>query len=615
MIARAVTRLADTIRARAAATVVGMVLVLVACGVDIAGVGGEGTGTFALGRIDGFGSLIVGGREYDDGDARVVVEIDPRQPQAAPLSALKLGMQAQVSLAADGRIALVRVAPELVAPVVDLDLGTRRLVAAGQVVQLDAVPAEPTALEGLRDLADLREGDSVEVYGQRDAAGVIRAGRLVLVPPERGVRVAGRLRVVDASRGLWGIEDLLIDASSATILPAGASLHAGARVVAYTADELQPDGRLVAQAVAINAPPVADGTALRAGGVIARFASPEDFDVQGVPVDARAAIIEGGRLADLASGRLVDVEGRVTASRLVADRVRLLPADVPPLTRVESVVGNFVDGSGFDVRQTAVEAAGASFAAGFGAINLDNGVPVRVLGDLRGAKVRAVMVEPGPLREGASLALAGTIERLEGATGDGITVRLQGVSIPVRVRASALVLGGGLGDLQPGTRATARGTVVAGVLDAREIRLGPVQPEVELTGVAGNVEADAGGGSFDVGPADARWTPATIFLGPTGSPTDLRDGLVVRVRGVREGGVVRALVVDARPTQPGQVRLRGTVTRFQSLADLRLDGQRIDASTAEFEPPGLANGLPGAYVDVEGEMVDGVLRARRVSDP
>jgi hypothetical protein len=240
---------------------------------------------------------------------------------------------------------------------------------------------------------------------------------------------------------------------------------------------------------------------------------------------------------------------------------------------------------------------------------------VRVLGTLRGATLRAVTVEPGPLREGASFALAGTIERLAGDTVGGTTLRLQGVPIPVRVGASTLILGGRLGDLQPGVRATARGTVVTGALDAREIQVGPVQPEVELTGVAGNVEADAGGGSFEVGPADARWTPATIFLGPTGSPTDLRDGLVVRVRGVREGSVVRALVVDARPTQPGQVRLRGTVTRFQTLADLRLDGQRIDASTAEFEPPGLANGLPGAYVDVEGEMVDGVLRARRVSDP
>ncbi len=45
------------------------------------------------------------------------------------------------------------------------------------------------------------------------------------------------------------------------------------------------------------------------------------------------------------------------------------------------------------------------------------------------------------------------------------------------------------------------------------------------------------------------------------------------------------------------------------------DGQRVDASAARFQPPELAAGLAGAYVDIEGTLENGVLRASAVSDP
>jgi hypothetical protein len=584
---------------------------LAACGVDVAGVGGEGTGTFAAGRVEGFGSVVLAGRAFDDSDATIIVEVDPRQPQEQPLSALRLGMVGQ--LAAEGeRVTVLRVAPELVGVVVDIDLANRRVFSAGQVIQIDAVPADPTVFEGRRELSELREGDSVVVHGQRDADGVIRASHIALTDESRGVRVAGTLRAVDPARGLWAIQDLLVDASAALLLPAGHALGAGQRVVAYTSGELATDGRLLAQVLALQRPGWTDGAAARVNGVISNWRSLADFAVQALPVDASSAIVDGGVAADVQAGRLVEVEGRVAGARLVAERLRLVDSGVEPTARVSASVGNFVSGSAFDVRQAAIDASAAAFS-GLSTSNLANGVPVRVVGALRGAALRARTVEAVEVRDGVAMAVAGSLDSFNAATQ---ILQLQGVSLPVRLLPSTRYVDGTPSGLLTGVALTARGVVANGELQAHEIQFGRLLPEVELIGVVANREdRPAGDGEFDLGPADVVWTGATQFLGATGTPADVVDGRLVRVRGVREGAFVRALVVDARATQPGLVRLRGTATAFQSAASLRVDAQRVDASAAVFDPPGLRDALAGAYVDVEGTMVGGVLRATRVSDP
>lgn len=576
------------------------------------GAGGEGTGAFAAGPVEGFGSIVLGGREYDDSQARLLIEIDPRAAEEAPLTALRLGMVGRIALDAEGRIATMRVAPELIAPVTDIDLAARRFIAGGQVVQVDATPAEPTVLEGLRDLRDLREGEIVEVHGQRGSDGVIRAGYVAQTGLARGVRVAGTLRPISDRRAQWAIGDLPIDVSLAQVLPAGRPLLAGSRVVAYTSGELMDDGYLVPQVVAVAAPDWTEGVATRLSGSITAFQSIADFRVLGLPVDATGAAFSGGSLNDLGTGRLVELDGSVTGGRLVARSVRIVPADVPPTVRVEAAVGNFVDATVFDVRQTAIDASAASLN-GLSSNNIANGVPLRVIGTVGRAAVRASAVEPAPVREGRALALAGRVGSVDTASQ---SLRIDGgASLAVKWRADTLFIGGSAADLVPGAIVTARGTVAGGALQARELQFGPPSPEVELTGVAGGVERLGATGTFDVALVDVVWTANTVFIGPKGTSADLVEGQVVRVRGVREGAVVRALVVDARATQPGAVRIRGTVTQFNGLSSLRVDGQRVDASQAVFEPDSLRGALAGAYVDVEGRMVDGVLNATRVSDP
>lgn len=605
-----------SIQAWARAGIATVLLVLGSCGVDIAGVGGEGTGTFASGRIDGFGSVVVAGRTFDDRDAVVSLEVDPRAPEAIALTALRLGMVARLEGTGD-RLASIRVAPLLRAPIADLDLARGRFVAAGQEVQVDATPSEPTALEGWATASELREGDHVDVHGERDAQGVIRASLLVRLPQEAGIRVTGALRALPGRTGRWAIQGLEVDASRAMVLPAGRAPASGDLAVAYSAGESA--GVLVADVIALQPPQAAERAAdgvdrvANVSGVVHAVAGDRSFVLAGIEVDARSARFEGGQAGDLQPGRRVEVEGVLRGVHLLARSVRLVSPSEAPVARVRAAIGNLAGAGGFTVRGNAVEAGTARFS-GLVPENLTNGLPVRVTGAWAGRSVRATSVERAPLAEGDGLALAGLVTGYDPARR---TFGLEGVALPLELQATTAFVGGRPGDFGDGVRVVARGQLSLGVLRVQELRWAQADAVLEVAGRAGNVEATPSGGEFEIGPTDFIWTSATVFRGSTGTSADLIEGQVIRVRGIVEGGVVRAIEVDARDTQPGQLRLRGTLTPVDGSDPslLRLDGQRVDASGAVFDPPQLRDRPAGAYVDVEGVLVDGVVRAVRISDP
>lgn len=598
-----------------------LLLVLAGCNADVAGVGGEGTGSWIAGRIDGFGSVIVAGQIYEDRNAEVLFEIDPRAPDRKPITALRLGMVAALSTASDGSVGVLRVAPILRATVVDIDHAARRFVAGGQTVSFETSPAEFTALEGWRQAADLREGDAVEVHGERDAQGVIRASLLVRLPELAGIRVQGEARSIDPARGLWTIGDQAIDLRAAATIPAGRAVQSGDEIVAYSAAELSDTGVLRADAIAILTTGMArsissprDGESVRLSGLLAPGPRGAGLSLLGLPLDIQGAILEAGLATDLQPGRRVTVDGQARAGGIRAQRVRLVDPAVAPEISVTAPVGNFAGPASFALRGNSVDAS-AAVLSGLSADNLVNGLPVRARGAWRGAALAAQTVEEVPPREGDSLAQAGDVSGYDPSRG---RFRLAGLSLPMRLLPSSAFVDLRPGDFVNGRAVIVRGAVSAGELAVTEVRTRPPALEaalVEFTGRAGNVERSAAAGAFDVGPTDFVWSALTAFRGPTNTPADLRDGAVVRVRAIRDGAVWRAIEVDTRDTQPGTVRLRGTVTAWQPPGALRLDGQRVDVSRAVFDPPSLRASLAGADVEVEGVLVDGVVQATRVRDP
>lgn len=583
-----------------------LALTLGACGVDVAGVGGEGTGMFAQGRIDGFGSVWVDGRRWRDEDARAVLRVDPSRPQALPLASLRLGMVAR--LQADGDRALeITIAPEVVGPVQSVDAGGRRLVVAGQSVQLDAVPADPTVLDGFEALSALALGDRVVVHGQRTADGTVRASRLERATVD-GVAVTGPLRR-DGTGGGWRIGALAVDLTGAVRVPAGAQPAEGDRVAVWA--PALSGAVLAASAVEIDGGAVDDAAEARIAGVATEVRGAARLRVHGIEVDASAAAIDGGTVADLREGAWLRVEGPVDDGMVRASRVTVVPDGQVPQVEVTADIGDVASVREFVLRGTSVDAAAAEYT-GLSPSNIGDGVRLRVSGPLGGPRLAAAEVRPDAGAPGQTLVQFGTV-----ALRDASRFRLVGLAPVYRLSDATAFIGGAPRDLRDGVAVSLSGTLAGDEFAVAEVRFGGPAAPIEVFGVLGNVEAGTdGSGEFGIEPDDVTWTAQTRFLGATGSAADLADGEAARVIGVREGGVIRALEVDARRTQPGILRLRADATDVTSAESFRVRGLRVDARAAVFEPASLRTTLREALlVDVEGTLVDGVLVASRVSDP
>ncbi len=582
---------------------------LAACGVGGEGTGGTGSAHVSSGRIEGFGSVVVAGERLDDAGAEVFEVIDPRSPTPRPLSDLRLGQQ--VTVAADGgRARRLTLAPVLVGTLDVVDAVARQLVVAGQTVVLDSAPAEPTVLEGLGTLTGLEPGTPLVVHGQRAADGRIHASHVQRREVLPGVRVHGRVDAVDDTLGTVRIGALTVDVRAAQRQPAGYAPRVGDLVVVY--------GPVAAAATTwpaavMDARPALEASegAVRLRGLLDRWdpaaatgtVAGALLDLSGLPAAERASLL---------SGDLLLVRGRAAGGRIVAEQVQRLDPGQALRAEVDARVGGLVDGRRFVLRGVAVDASLARFEALLDR-NVARGVPLRVNGVVTADGIRADAVAPGGVAPGDVVVQAGVVESWDPVSR---LIRLQGLSAPARLAGDANLVGGDLGLLVPGRAVAMRGRIQGSEFVASHLDLTDPQAQVELSGLAGNVEAGFGGsGEFEIGPVDMVWTATTRFLGTTGTPADLVDGRFIRVIGVRGGAVVVATEVDARTTIPGTVRLRGTVTDFNGLSDFRIDGQRVDASSAVFEPTGLRAALAGAEVEIEGSLSGGVLRASLVRDP
>jgi len=145
----------------------------------------------------------------------------------------------------------------------------------------------------------------------------------------------------------------------------------------------------------------------------------------------------------------------------------------------------------------------------------------------------------------------------------------------------------------------------------------PTDDDVELRGTVSNLTTNPDDtGSFDLGPITVRFDGTTSFSDLT--PQTLANGDFVEVEGVLRstGDEVDAVEIELEQEDFGdddleQAELEGIVTNFVSLADFRVAGIPIDASSAILDPA-TATIADGDRVEVEGRLESGVLIASRV---
>lgn len=156
----------------------------------------------------------------------------------------------------------------------------------------------------------------------------------------------------------------------------------------------------------------------------------------------------------------------------------------------------------------------------------------------------------------------------------------------------------------------------AGVLHAtrveREELLVPGVSEVEIKGTVSGFD---GVDTFAVSGITVTFDGTTGFEGLPGS---VENGQFVEVQGVLDAaGDIAATRIqledDGFDTDVDEASIEGLVTDFNGADDFRVAGQRVDASSAKFEPASLASSLAdGVQVEVEGAINGGVLNAGKV---
>ena len=310
-------------------------LAVAGCGGGGGGSGGGPSGGIdrlgvSTGAITGFGSIIVNGVRYETSSSSFDIDDDSSGSSQDDLS---VGDVVVVTYdTSDPTVAVTVIGDEAVeGPVNSVNVVADTLVVAGQTVLTDAGTSFDDS-NNVQSLADIQQGDFVEVSGFFDADGMIRATRIEKKAASGESEIHGI--VSGKTANTFMINELEINYTSVPAIidddfPSGTfnngdfvevkgTSYSGATLLA---NKIEPDGLGVGEGgTGIDFEDFDDA---EIEGFVTRFASAQDFDVTGVPVTTNSGTaFEGGTAADLGLNVKVEVEGTFNAAGvLVADKV------------------------------------------------------------------------------------------------------------------------------------------------------------------------------------------------------------------------------------------------------------------------------------------------------
>ncbi|MHC4751853.1 MAG: DUF5666 domain-containing protein [Planctomycetota bacterium] len=293
---------------------------------DAAGGGTGGTGIFSAGQITAKGSLTVNDIKYETQGAQIFQD----GTAVSDDSQLKVGMiveiEGTVNGSSTGTASIVRFDDSVEGPIIAIDTLAKTLEVLGQPVLVDDRTVFDNSTIIPPDITGLNLNDIVEVSGQLDDLGNIRATHIEKKPAGAEVEVTGF--VSGKSPNTFLINNLTVDFSIATLENfVGGEPEDGdfVEVKGLLANFNPATNTLVAASVENKTKDIDDGLeaevegfveTLTAGGftVVATSGRVE------VQVDA-ATVFSGGIAADLQVGMKVEAEGQVLGGVLLADKV------------------------------------------------------------------------------------------------------------------------------------------------------------------------------------------------------------------------------------------------------------------------------------------------------
>jgi hypothetical protein len=355
-----------------------------------------GTSTVS-GTVTGFGSLIIDGVRIDDKNVAA-----GKEGPDGNVSSVELKLGQHVDVEHDGNLVAtkIRVNAEVEGNVTAIDPVAKTLSVLGQTISIntDATLGPVTVFEApYTKLDDVKVADAIEIHG---LIKVDTAGKLVSLQATRiekkGVdttdRVNGIIFDMVASAHTFKVGNLLIDYSSATLLPAGAVLANGSEVTgAIPAGTVEKGIAVKASAIKVkDRKAESQGKQVELGGPVSAFdTAAKILTVNGVKVDVSAVTFEQSNkgLVDLKPGAYIVVKGVYgTDNVLKAATVAIRGIDQEKGNDVElhGTIVDFKSIADFKVRGVTIDATGAVIdtASCAGITQLGNDLQVAVKGSL-----------------------------------------------------------------------------------------------------------------------------------------------------------------------------------------------------------------------------------------
>ena len=318
-------------------------------GSDTASGGIGGTGVVASGEITAKGSVTLNDVKYETVGTRIFMD----GTEVGDDSLLRVGMVVEVegtqnADGVSGQASVIRFDDSVEGPISAINTTTREIEVLGQPVLVDDL----TLFENVAGLGGLIIGDVVEVSGQFDDLGNIRATFIEekLVPGAE-VEVTGFVIDNNPVDTEFMINNLIVDFNGATLTDFGGAnpVHGDFVEVKGLAINFNPaTSTLLAGSVENKDRDFNDGLQAEVEGFIDSLTA-TGFTVVAtsgrveVQVDG-ATIFSGGMEADLQVGTKVEVEGQILGGVLLADKVSFKNN-----VRIEIAAAVQVDGDPFTV--------------------------------------------------------------------------------------------------------------------------------------------------------------------------------------------------------------------------------------------------------------------------
>lgn len=246
--------------------------------------GGSPAYSATIGEITGFGSIYVNGTRYEIDNASVSIDGD-----AGTEDDLALGQIVTIIVSdTDGASAVDSVASRnlLEGRVTSIDATGSSLSILDQTVRVGAT----TIIDGFADnsLGGISVSDRVDISGYLSSNGDYVATRISFDNRiGSNEELSGTISALDETAMAFQIGNLRIDYSSASQLPSQ-SLSNGLFVEIEIAGMPNP-GNAIAQSIEIESNlPEGNFESIELEGIITRFSSTTDFDINGVPVSTSA---------------------------------------------------------------------------------------------------------------------------------------------------------------------------------------------------------------------------------------------------------------------------------------------------------------------------------------